>query len=185
MPAETLAKVLTVLINYTPIPDIAIFDYQKENRDKIARRNQNQRFAINKILEWLGGENPDLQQIRRFENTMQRIGLSEPTKLDDKEKWQRYANNVMSVMNYFKQGQRDYYELENGNNTNGDYMDIAGNQFDLVKFYLNELTKLNNIMEKPKYNGRSGPSVKMEYISAKKNNINELRSIGYKNVKWF
>ncbi|MBD1555881.1 hypothetical protein HC752_02950 [Vibrio sp. S9_S30] len=183
MPAETLAKVLTVLINYTSIPDIAIFDYQKENRDKIARRNQNQRFAIIRILEWLGGNNPDLQQISRFENAVQRMGLSQPTKINDEEKWQRYANNVISLRGFFVISQDDYYEEPNDKSKKV-YMVKVNDSFKLFKKMIIKFTMLNQIMEKPKFNGRGGASEKLEYISASERNISKLRAIGYRNINW-
>ncbi|CCO45930.1 conserved hypothetical protein [Vibrio nigripulchritudo SOn1] len=183
MPSETLAKLLNVLITYTPIPDIAILDYQKENRDEIARRNQSQRKGIIRILEWLGGKEPDLQQIRRFENSVQRMGLSEPTKLNDAEKWQRYAINVIKLRNFFKAAQNDYYEYPN-EKENNKYMNIVDQELEYSFVMLSRLTSINIVMGKSRYNGRGGPSVEKEYVSVNISDVSRFRALGYQNVKW-
>nr|WP_249338849.1 hypothetical protein [Vibrio cholerae] len=91
MPAETLAKLLSVLIHYNDIPSFTLFGDTEAERNKAATRNENQRKAINQILLWLGGEKANQSGMRRFENALQRMGLADPTQLDKTEQWSRYA----------------------------------------------------------------------------------------------
>ncbi|MGD8123186.1 LysM domain-containing protein, partial [Vibrio sp. TRT 2004] len=113
MPAETLAKLLSVLIHYNDIPSIGWGESFNESRNIAATRNQNQRKAINQILNWLGANRADTGQIKRFENALQRMGLPYPTELNKAEQWQRYAKNVISLRDFFTQAFSQPYENPN------------------------------------------------------------------------
>lgn len=102
MPAETLAKLFDVLIDYNPF---TLFG----DGEKAARNNIAQLTAINQILTWLGADkSPTTQQIRKFENAMQRVGMKKPHEKVER-KWEQYAENIVSLRNFFERAATDDY----------------------------------------------------------------------------
>ncbi|MGF1727662.1 LysM peptidoglycan-binding domain-containing protein [Photobacterium nomapromontoriensis] len=113
MPAETLAKLLTVLVNYHDIPSLSFgINSIEEKQKKSFSDNNSQREAIIKIFEWLGGVNASDQQIRIFENAIQRMGLRNGDELNEEEKWHRYADNLLLIKNFFMKAKYEDYRLE-------------------------------------------------------------------------
>ncbi|WP_281546343.1 LysM peptidoglycan-binding domain-containing protein [Grimontia sp. SpTr1] len=107
MPAETLAKLFDVLNNYNQFPWIG-------SGEKAARNNLAQLTAINRIFQWLGAgekKKPSTQQIRKFENAMQRVGMKKPHVKVEK-KWERYAENIVSIRHFFELAAKDKFSSE-------------------------------------------------------------------------
>ncbi|MDE1236469.1 LysM peptidoglycan-binding domain-containing protein [Vibrio aestuarianus] len=182
MPAETLAKLLSVLIHYNDIPSMAIFQSQREQRNMMATRNENQRKAINQILRWLGGEKANQTGMRRFENALQRMGLADPTQLDKAEQWPRYAKNVLSLRDFFSKGFSQPYENPNDQDK-GKYMRDLGDQYNDFRRNINWLTKESKILEKVTL--RSALSTEYTALPASDSvQLEYLKTKGYRLVNW-
>ncbi|MGD8118487.1 LysM domain-containing protein [Vibrio sp. TRT 29B02] len=183
MPAETLAKLLSVLIHYNDIPSIGWGESFNESRNIAATRNQNQRKAINQILNWLGANRADTGQIKRFENALQRMGLPYPTELNKAEQWQRYAKNVISLRDFFTQAFSQPYENPN-DRIKANYMETLSK--DYAKFCENMfwLTQDNLILEKT-YPARA--QMKAEYAVLREKDSEQLEKsklLGYQLSNW-
>jgi hypothetical protein len=147
MPAETLAKLLSVLIHYNDIPSFTLFGDTEDERNKAATRNENQRKAINQILLWLGGEKANQSGMHRFENALQRMGLADPTQLDKAEQWPRYAKNVLSLRDFFSKAFSQPYENPQDKNKTT-YMESLNADYVRFKNRMFWLTQNNLILEK-------------------------------------
>lgn len=183
MPAETLAKLLTVLINYNDIPSIGWGESFNESRNIAAARNQNQRKAINQILDWLGGSRADKGQIIRFENALQRMGLKQPTEFDKSQQWQHYAKNVLSIRDFFTKAFSQPYENPNDKDKNK-YMEALDDEYATLRKNINWLTREHKILEKS-YPARA--RMNMEYAVLPANHIEQLDQFklrGYQLSNW-
>ncbi|WP_412497552.1 LysM peptidoglycan-binding domain-containing protein [Vibrio furnissii] len=186
MPAETLAKLLSVLIHYNDIPSMAIFESQREQRNMMATRNENQRKAINQILLWLGGEKANQSGMRRFENALQRMGLADPTKLDKAEQWPRYAKNVLILRDFFIKAFSQPYENPNDRDK-GKYMRDLGDQYTDLRRNINWLTKERRILEKTTLSSDHRARLSTEYTVLPASDLTQLEYLktkGYRLVNW-
>ncbi len=191
MTAETLAKLLSVLVHYNDIPPATFLSDKAYDRSEAAKRNQNQRKAILNILKWLGGKHPSNQQIHKFENAVQRMGLKNSEQLDKSKQWQRYAKNVIRLRDFYTQAFSQSYEFNNNNNNNNNnnklsYMDTLRNDYTNFSNYLFLLTQQNIILEKPpEHRGRS--RLPTMYTALPKENIEQLEALkknGYQPSNW-
>ncbi|MGL4577298.1 LysM peptidoglycan-binding domain-containing protein [Vibrio metoecus] len=186
MPAETLAKLLSVLVHYNDIPSMAIFQSQREQRKNAATRNENQRKAINQILLWLGGEKANQSGMRRFENALQRMGLADPTQLDKAEQWPRYAKNVLSLRDFFSKAFSQPYENPNDQDK-GKYMRDLGEQYNDFRRNINWLTKESRILEKVTLSSERRARLSSDYTAlpaSDKAQLEYLKTKGYRLVNW-
>ncbi|MCG9647522.1 LysM peptidoglycan-binding domain-containing protein [Vibrio brasiliensis] len=184
MPAETLAKLLSVLINYNSIPEFSLgIGYIEDKQSEAATRNQNQRKAINQILNWLGANRADKGQIIRFENALQRMGLRQPTELDKSQQWQRYAKNVLSIRDFFTKAFSQPYENPNDKDKNN-YMETLEKDYTKLCENMFWLTQANLILEKTH---PTRARIKAEYAVLRKNEIEQLKQFqlrGYQLTNW-
>ncbi|ENM5786385.1 LysM peptidoglycan-binding domain-containing protein [Vibrio metoecus] len=186
MPAETLAKLLSVLIHYNDIPSFTLFGDTEAERNKAATRNENQRKAINQILLWLGGEKANQSGMRRFENALQRMGLVDPTQLDKTEQWPRYAKNVLSLRDFFIKAFSQPYENPNDRDK-GKYMRDLGDQYTDLRRNINWLTKESRILEKTTLSSDHRASLSTEYTALPASDsarLEYLKTKGYRLVNW-
>ncbi|KOO07630.1 LysM peptidoglycan-binding domain-containing protein [Vibrio hepatarius] len=181
MPAETLAKLLSVLIHYNDIPV-----WGDSSKAIAATRNENQRKAINKILLWLGGDKADNSGIHRFENALQRMGLKQPTELNKSEQWQRYANNVISLRDFFLKAYSQPYEKPKDDKKNN-YMNRLNTDYRDFRSYLLKLTMRNKILEKTSYTAGRISHFRKDYTVLPANSVERLeqfKSLGYQLTNW-
>ncbi|HFG2128569.1 TPA: LysM peptidoglycan-binding domain-containing protein [Vibrio cholerae] len=186
MPAETLAKLLSVLVHYNDIPSMAIFQSQREQRNNAATRNENQRKAINQILLWLGGEKANQSGMRRFENALQRMGLVDPTQLDKAEQWPRYAKNVLSLRDFFSKAFSQPYENPNDQDK-ATYMRSLNTDYVEFKKYMFWLTQNNLILEKTTLSSARRARLSTDYTAlpaSDKAQLEHLKASGYRLVNW-
>lgn len=181
MPAETLAKLLSVLVHYNDIPF-----WGDASRLRAATRNENQRKAINQILLWLGGEKANQSGMRRFENALQRMGLADPTQLDKAEQWPRYAKNVLSLRDFFSKGFSQPYENPNDQDK-GKYMRDLGDQYNDFRRNINWLTKDSKILVKNTLSSARRARLSTDYTAlpaSDKAQLEYLKTKGYRLVNW-
>ncbi|HGS4445430.1 TPA: LysM peptidoglycan-binding domain-containing protein [Vibrio cholerae] len=186
MPAETLAKLLSVLVHYNDIPSMEIFQSQREQRNNAATRNENQRKAINQILLWLGGEKANQSGMRRFENALQRMGLVDPTQLDKAEQWPRYAKNVLSLRDFFSKAFSQPYENPNDQDK-ATYMRSLNTDYVEFKKYMFWLTQNNLILEKTTLSSARRARLSTDYTAlpaSDKAQLEHLKASGYRLVNW-
>ncbi|MDP4497292.1 LysM domain-containing protein [Vibrio cholerae] len=186
MPAETLAKLLSVLIHYNDIPSFTLFGDTEAERNKAATRNENQRKAINQILLWLGGEKANQSGMRRFENALQRMGLADPTQLDKAEQWSRYAKNILILRDFFIKAFSQPYENPKDRDKT-EYMRVLGEDYDLFKAYLLRLTEQNKILEKTTLSSERRARLNTEYTALPASDsvqLEYLKTKGYRLVNW-
>lgn len=119
MPAETYAKLFSVLLHYHDLGFWA-------NDAEAAKDNLDQVAAMTKLLEWIRGESHPVSDNARkkFENVMQRIGEEIEVELPEEVKWQRYAENIDKILVFWeasysnlekvdlKQGKRKFIEIK-------------------------------------------------------------------------
>ncbi|HGE6025069.1 TPA: hypothetical protein ACGGSL_001966 [Vibrio cholerae] len=186
MPAETLAKLLSVLVHYNDIPSMAIFQSQREQRNNAATRNENQRKAINQILLWLGGEKANQSGMRRFENALQRMGLADPTQFDKTEQWSRYAKNILILRDFFSKAFSQPYENPNDQDK-AKYMNDLRRDYNFFKSYLLRLTVQNKILEKTTLSSARRARLSTDYTAlpaSDKAQLEYLKTKGYRLVNW-
>ncbi|KNA49908.1 hypothetical protein A51_021561 [Vibrio cholerae MZO-3] len=186
MPAETLAKLLSVLIHYNDIPSFTLFGDTEAERNKAATRNENQRKAINQILLWLGGEKANQSGMRRFENALQRMGLADPTQLDKTEQWSRYAKNILILRDFFSKAFSQPYENPNDQDK-GKYMRDLGEQYNDFRRNINWLTKESKILEKVTLSSERRARLSTDYTAlpaSDKAQLEHLKASGYRLVNW-
>ncbi|EKF9485668.1 LysM peptidoglycan-binding domain-containing protein [Vibrio cholerae] len=186
MPAETLAKLLSVLVHYNDIPVFTLFKDTSLERDKAATRNENQRKAINQILLWLGGEKANQSGMRRFENALQRMGLADPTQLDKTEQWSRYAKNILILRDFFSKAFSQPYENPNDQDK-GKYMRDLGEQYNDFRRNINWLTKESKILEKVTLSSERRARLSTDYTAlpaSDKAQLEHLKASGYRLVNW-
>lgn len=180
--AEVLAKLLTVLVNYNPIPSIGWGEDLAERQNIAAYRNQNQRKAIIKILEWLGGPTASKTQINKFENAVQRMYLKKPTELDKTEQWRRYADNLLMIRGFFVTALSDEYQ--DPNNPRSDYMKGVIDDFQNFKELIDTLTKNTRVMERVQLgSGRRG-RLSTTYVAVSSLDVENLQKEGFKLLNW-
>ncbi|MEZ8027535.1 hypothetical protein A1OW_04045 [Enterovibrio norvegicus] len=141
MPAETLAKLFDALIYHNEIPFIGMFG----DGEKAARNNIAQLTAINRILTWLGANNPTTQQIRKFENAMQRVGMKKPHEKVEK-KWEQYAENIVSLRRFFSLAVKDDFHSDTYDKY--PYRDQINDQWKAFNKQLPELMRLTPLFKK-------------------------------------
>ncbi len=186
MPAETLAKLLSVLVHYNDIPVFTLFKDTSLERDKAATRNENQRKAINQILLWLGGEKANQSGMRRFENALQRMGLADPTQLDKTEQWSRYAKNILILRDFFIKAFSQPYENPNDQDK-ATYMRSLNTDYAEFKDYMFWLTQNNLILEKNTLSSERRARLSTEYTAlpaSDKAQLEHLKARGYRLVNW-
>lgn len=186
MPAETLAKLLSVLVHYNDIPVFTLFRDTSLERDSAATRNENQRKAINQILLWLGGEKANQSGMRRFENALQRMGLADPTQLDKTEQWSRYAKNILILRDFFSKAFSQPYENPNDQDK-GKYMRDLGEQYNDFRRNINWLTKESKILEKVTLSSERRARLSSDYTAlpaSDKAQLEYLKTKGYRLVNW-
>ncbi|HFS8461651.1 TPA: LysM domain-containing protein, partial [Vibrio cholerae] len=186
MPAETLAKLLSVLIHYNDIPSFTLFGDTEAERNKAATRNENQRKAINQILLWLGGEKANQSGMRRFENALQRMGLADPTQLDKTEQWSRYAKNILILRDFFSKAFSQPYENPKDENK-ATYMDQVNRDYRTFRKSLMRLTEQNKILEKNTLSSERRARLSTEYTALPANDraqLEYLKTKGYRLVNW-
>lgn len=186
MPAETLAKLLSVLIHYNDIPVFTLFRDTSLERDSAATRNENQRKAINQILLWLGGIQANQSDMRRFENALQRMGLADPTQLDKAEQWPRYAKNVLILRDFFSRAFSQPYENPNDQDKSK-YMNDLRRDYNSFKSYLLRLTVQNKILGKNTLSSERRARLSTEYTALPASDsvqLEYLKTKGYRLVNW-
>ncbi|ENS5605670.1 LysM peptidoglycan-binding domain-containing protein [Vibrio mimicus] len=186
MPAETLAKLLSVLVHYNDIPVFTLFRDTSLERDSAATRNENQRKAINQILLWLGGIQANQSDMRRFENALQRMGLADPTQLDKAEQWPRYAKNVLILRDFFSRAFSQPYENPNDQDKSK-YMNDLRRDYNSFKSYLLRLTVQNKILEKNTLSSERRARLSTEYTALPASDsvqLEYLKTKGYRLVNW-
>ncbi|WP_131828066.1 hypothetical protein [Salinivibrio kushneri] len=96
MPAETYAKLFSVLLHYH---DLGFWG----NDSEAATDNLNQVAAMTKLLEWIRGESHPVSDNakKKFENVMQRVGEEIEMELPEEVKWQRYAENIDKILMFW------------------------------------------------------------------------------------
>ncbi len=117
------------------------------------------------------------------------MGLKNSEQLDKSKQWQRYANNVIKLRDFYTQAFSQPYEPNNNNNNNNNnklsYMDTLRNDYTNFSNYLSLLTQQNLILEKPpEHKGRS--RIPTMYTALPKKNIEQLESLkkrGYQTFK--
>ena len=182
MPAETLSKLLKVLINYNEMPVLAI--KKMELRKNAFAHNQKQRKAILNILTWIVGDSGSVneQQARRFINTLQRMGVKYPTEQDDAKKWQRYADNAMALREFFVDARKDEYtDLDGGfvNRPVSEYVDALETDLKSFMGLMGKLTEQVPVYERFFTQRRQG--VMERYTT---NQTGQSSLDGYKRVEW-
>ncbi|OOE95390.1 hypothetical protein BZG78_15020 [Salinivibrio sp. MA351] len=97
MPAETYAKLFSVLLHYH---DLEFWG----NDVEAAKDNLNQVAAMTKLLEWIRGESQPVSDNakKKFENVMQRVGEEIEMELPEEVKWQRYAENIDKILMFWE-----------------------------------------------------------------------------------
>ncbi|EJL6421898.1 LysM peptidoglycan-binding domain-containing protein [Vibrio cholerae] len=186
MPAETLAKLLSVLIHYNDIPSFTLFGDTEDERNKAATRNENQRKAINQILLWLGGEKANQSGMHRFENALQRMGLADPTQLDKAEQWSRYAKNILILRDFFIKAFSQPYENPNDQDK-ATYMRSLNTDYVRFKNRMFWLTQNNLILEKNTLSSERRARLSTEYTAlpaSDKAQLEHLKARGYRLVNW-
>ncbi|OOE63890.1 hypothetical protein BZG20_15810 [Salinivibrio sp. IB868] len=98
MPAETYAKLFSVLLHYH---DLGFWG----NDAEAAERNLNQVAAMTKLLEWIRGESHPISDNakKKFENVMQRVGEEIEMELPEEVKWQQYAENIDRIICFWEE----------------------------------------------------------------------------------
>ncbi|OXX68109.1 peptidoglycan-binding protein LysM [Vibrio sp. V19_P1S1T109] len=186
MPAETLAKLLSVLVHYNDIPVFTLFKDTSLERSNAATRNENQRKAINQILLWLGGEKANQSGMRRFENALQRMGLADPTQLDKAEQWPRYAKNVLSLRDFFSKAFSQPYENPQDKNK-ATYMDQVHRDYRTFRKSMLRLTEQHKILEKTTLSSERRARLSTDYTAlpaSDKAQLEHLKASGYRLVNW-
>jgi len=185
MPAETLAKLLTVLVHYHDIPEEYEFWFQG-SRDDLAENNVTQGRAILTIFEWLGADKiqPSNSQFNRFENAVQRMGLNEPTQLDDGKKWELYAKNVLKIKQFFDLCVKNKYgyqtELRKGY-TPYDRQNLESHKNFVSSIKL--LTRSAKLYLQVSTRKHRGYKMNLPEYLVSKNNFS-IEAQGYKEINW-
>jgi len=109
MPAETYAKLFSVLLHYH---DLGFWG----NDAEAAERNLNQVAAMTKLLEWIRGESHPVSDNakKKFENVMQRVGEEIEMELPEEVKWQRYAENIDKIIVFWRQAYSNVDAVSDG-----------------------------------------------------------------------
>lgn len=189
MPAETLSKILTVLINYHNIPNETalwgLVGEKDEDRNAVAEHNAAQNMAILRIFEWLGANDiPNSVQLTRFENAVQRMGLNDPTQLDEGKKWERYAENLLKIKAFFDECLVNKYncKLEKQFN-NKEYNTFMLENHDKYANFIVKLTRRNCLYQKEEGIFNKNYDVNLPKYQISQDDMN-IRSQGYKEMKW-
>ncbi|MCE0495087.1 hypothetical protein [Vibrio salinus] len=189
MPAETLAKLLTVLINYHNIPNETVLwglvGEKDEDRNAVAEHNAAQNMAILQIFEWLGANGiPSAMQLTRFENAVQRMGLNDPTQLDNGKKWERYAKNLLKIKQFFDDclvnKYKSFYLSQQPLIKYDDFMAKSHNSF---VNSIESLTRRAQLYQRESYDKYHGHQVGFPQYKVSLDN-NSIKSQGYKEFNW-
>ncbi|WP_161154588.1 hypothetical protein, partial [Vibrio eleionomae] len=112
---ETFAKLLHALVKYNEITFLNFTDSQQLLNKDNSLKNISQSQAILTILEWMGASNPNGpsdQQIKNFENAIQRMGSFDGQEFNKTEQWIRYKNNLLKIREFFRLCSSKKYENE-------------------------------------------------------------------------
>ncbi|RQW65085.1 LysM peptidoglycan-binding domain-containing protein [Vibrio viridaestus] len=189
MPAETLSKLLTLLVTYHVIPGeehlFGLIGADTPNRDAIAEHNAKQIKAILKIFEWLGAKGmPSNVQLTRFENAVQRMGLNDPTQLDNGKKWEFYAENLLKIKAFFDACLMNKYNLVLDDDFGGEtYNQYIKNSHRFFVNYIHSLTIRNGLYQKGASKTHHGAQVSFpQYVVL--DNRKNIEQQGYKQFNW-
>lgn len=178
MTAETLAKLFDVLIHYNPFPTIDLFG----NGEKAARNNIAQLTAINQIFEWLGAgakKKPSTQQIRKFENAMQRVGMKKPHE-QVKTKWEQYAKNIVALRHFFELASKDDYYSDTYTKTS--YRKQIEDQWTAFRERLPRLMELTPLFKKSQLMPSGEEVMYLAIPASDKKSIQDAIARGYRRV---
>ncbi|NLU99553.1 hypothetical protein B6N13_15850 [Marinomonas sp. UCMA 3892] len=183
---ETLSKLLTVLTHYHVIPDNWFNWASEQEANALAEQNAAQSNAILQIFKWLGAESdiPKAEQLDRFENTVQRMYLKDPTSLDPGEKWEKYADNLLKIKGFFVRCVMNKYEYALENDVkNRKYNELMVLNYDSFVLYIDKLTHRNSLYQKDNYKYYVGGRNNFpDYMSSR--DKASMAEQGYKKTKW-
>ncbi|WP_252032967.1 hypothetical protein [Vibrio sp. SCSIO 43135] len=182
MTPETQAKLLTVLINYNPIPTFSVFGDTETERRIAAIRNQNQRRAIIQVLQWLGGPTATARQMATFENTVQRMNLQNPMELNKSEQWRKYADNLFMLRDFFLQAFTDKYEPPIKSEQT--YMRDLYRDYKKFREHMIFLTGNTQVMQKSFLGKGTRAKVQETYIAVSNSDVIDLQQEGFRLATW-
>ena len=114
------------------------------------------------------------------------MGLKQPTELNKSEQWQRYANNVISLRDFFLKAYSQPYEKPKDDKKNN-YMNRLNTDYRDFRSYLLKLTMRNKILEKTSYTAGRISHFRKDYTVLPANSVERLeqfKSLGYQLTNW-